>query len=598
MKIEIDYNWHQGNVVIYTDTPESLEWKSLKRIIGDYIPEIIQNRVSMQFAWRNFLSIKGDVASFVQVHQVNLSISQKATELLKNAQTLSYNVAVKKGLASEQFVKMHLASAGFARNLTSNQLSNLRKLITLPAGATFSVPGAGKTTEALAYFYCNSNLKERLLVVAPKNAFGAWDEQLEICVPSETDKFIRLTGGESRIRNLLAENPRFMLITYQQFLKVKKLISQELTRSSVYMFLDESHRIKSGKLGVTAESILEVSYLPTKKLIMSGTPMPQSAKDLVPQFKFLYPEKAVTEDTAINLMQPIFVRTTKDQLGIPKLEHRLILLNMDEIQLKIYGVLKSELKRQLNSALSDDSKYALRHIGKSSMKILQFVSNPALLANDMNYAFDPRMGQLLLTCNGPKIEYACKRARILASEGKKVIIWSTFVENVELISERLQDLGADYIHGGVDTGDENIDDTREGKIKRFHNDPNAMVLVANPSAASEGISLHKVCQYAIYVDRSFNAAHYLQSEDRIHRLGLKQNQHPIVEIVECSGTIDQVVRRRLQDKVAKMSEALNDPSLIVDTIPYDFEGFGDESSDITPEDAKAVLNYFFSGDES
>jgi hypothetical protein len=31
--------------------------------------------------------------------------------------------------------------------------------------------------------------------------------------------------------------------------------------------------------------------------------------------------------------------------------------------------------------------------------------------------------------------------------------------------------------------------------------------------------LHKVCQNAIYVDRTFNAAHFLQSEDRIHRLG-------------------------------------------------------------------------------
>ena len=38
---------------------------------------------------------------------------------------------------------------------------------------------------------------------------------------------------------------------------------------------------------------------------------------------------------------------------------------------------------------------------------------------------------------------------------------------------------------------------------------------------------------AIYLDKSFNAAHYLQSEDRIHRLGLPKDARPTVEFVEC-----------------------------------------------------------------
>ena len=78
-----------------------------------------------------------------------------------------------------------------------------------------------------------------------------------------------------------------------------------------------------------------------------------------------------------------------------------------------------------------------------------------------------------------------------------MLIWSCFVRNVELIAFRLKDLGAEFIHGGVDAGDETELDTREGKIKRFHTDKNCMVLVANPAACSEGISLHKVCQNAI-----------------------------------------------------------------------------------------------------
>ena len=38
-------------------------------------------------------------------------------------------------------------------------------------------------------------------------------------------------------------------------------------------------------------------------------------------------------------------------------------------------------------------------------------------------------------------------------------------------------------------------------------------------SASEGISLHKVCKRALYLDRTYNAAQYLQSRDRIHRIG-------------------------------------------------------------------------------
>ena len=65
-------------------------------------------------------------------------------------------------------------------------------------------------------------------------------------------------------------------------------------------------------------------------------------------------------------------------------------------------------------------------------------------------------------------------------ENKKVIIWSSFVRNVELIANRLQDLGAVFIHGGVDAGTEDEEYSREGKIREFKNNPNCMVMVANP----------------------------------------------------------------------------------------------------------------------
>lgn len=602
MDIRIDYLTYTEQVNISNDSTDKVAWKSLYSFICDYLPMSVVSYSdwSITFPWRYFLSIKGFVGQYFSArhNQYRVVFTDNARSMLKTANDTSYNTALALNARSEAEIKAHLESIGFKRSLTINQLNNLKKISHLPGAATFSVPGAGKTTEALAFFFVNATDIDRLLVVAPKNAFSAWDEQLDACMGENYGKFVRLRGGEAAIQIALRTNPRFMLITYDQLSRVKNTIVPLLSSGNIYMFLDESHRIKGGKQIKRADAILEMAHLPKRKLIMSGTPMPQSPKDMVSQFSFLYPTKDVTDTTVIDLIQPIFVRTTKGQLGIPKLDHRVVQVPMTQLQREIYKTLKSEVRRQLNPVLSDSSRYELRRIGKCVMKVMEFVSNPSLLSNDMDYAFDRRVGALLLESDGPKIDYVCRRARQLAAEGKKVLIWSSFVQNVELIALRLSDLGAEFIHGGVDAGDESDFDTREGKIKRFHTDDTCKVLVANPAACSEGISLHKVCQYAIYLDRSFNAAHYMQSEDRIHRLGLSPDAKPQIEFVECEDSIDQVVRTRLELKVKKMAQALEDSSLSVEISSVDYDDEAEDYDSLTADDAKAVIEYFFSGDQN
>ena len=105
---------------------------------------------------------------------------------------------------------------------------------------------------------------DHLLVVAPKNAFSAWEEQLRDCVPTEKSSFVRLRGGEKKIDAMLRDNPKYALVTYQQYPRVSHLIKRYLQQNSTFMYLDESHRIKGGKAGVSADAILEASYLPKK----------------------------------------------------------------------------------------------------------------------------------------------------------------------------------------------------------------------------------------------------------------------------------------------------------------------------------------------
>lgn len=504
---------------------------------------------------------------------------------------------VTRNFTADQLVAK-LESTGFKRQLKDFQVENVCKLSRRNQGATFSVPGAGKTTEALAFFYATADITDKLLVVAPLNAFGAWDEQLADCMQDSSLSFVRLTGGVGNVQRLLREDHRFLLTNYE-FLRsaqpnecIRRFLSEH---RNVYVFLDESHKIKNDRTA-QAEAIKTIQCLPKAKLIMSGTPMPQSPRDLLTQYQFLFPDRPISEMDVVDKFKDVYVRTTASRLGIPDIVTHKHSIEMDDIERELYRKMR-RISLDAAGQPSNDARY-LRQLGKSVMRLMAFVSNPALVANHFA-AVLPELPSYLRSKDSQKIAYVCRRVRELVRQGKKVLIWSCFVKNVELISRRLVDLGADFIHGGVKAGDPNDPTSREGKIRRFHDSGSRhMVLVANPAAASEGISLHKACQYAIYVDRSFNAAHFLQSQDRIHRLGLPENTVPEIELVTCTNTIDDLVEQRLRNKITVMGRALNDPS-IIPTSPnelYDEEnedGPDVDSTDsgISQEDVAAILRH-------
>lgn len=81
--------------------------------------------------------------------------------------------------------------------------------------------------------------------------------------------------------------------------------------------------------------------------------------------------------------------------------------------------------------------------------------------------------------------------------------------------------------------------------------------MANPAACAESISLHKVCHHAIYLDRTFNCGQYLQSLDRIHRIGLKRDEIVTYHLIVANNTIDETIDRRLVEKEEMMLNLLD-----------------------------------------
>ena len=60
----------------------------------------------------------------------------------------------------------------------------------------------------------------------------------------------------------------------------------------------------------------------------------------------------------------------------------------------------------------------------------------------------------------------------------------------------------------------------------------------------------------MYLDRSFNCAHYIQSLDRIHRLGLKPNDRISYHLILAKDSIDETVNRRLREKMRNMRDVV------------------------------------------
>jgi hypothetical protein len=174
-----------------------------------------------------------------------------------------------------------------------------------------------------------------------------------------------------------------------------------------------------------------------------------------------------------------------------------------------------------------------------------------------------------------------------ADLGRKTLVWSNFVRNLDnLAVAELAPYCPAVVHGGV-LSSSDIEDprSRETAVRRFRTDPNCMVLLANPAAMSEGVSLHHECHDAIYVDRTFNAGQYLQSIDRIHRLGLRDDAETRVALLQAVGTVDDTVNDRVEVKAQRLSIMLRDPALVTMALPDD-ELIGD---DIDPEDVETLF---------
>jgi SNF2 family DNA or RNA helicase len=96
------------------------------------------------------------------------------------------------------------------------------------------------------------------------------------------------------------------------------------------------------------------------------------------------------------------------------------------------------------------------------------------------------------------------------------------------------------IHGAI-SGPE-----RDAAVREFKTDPRVKLMIANPAAAREGLTLTQA-NLAIYLDRTFNLVDYIQSQDRIHRISQTRDCEILLLVAE--RTVDEFIDFCLEQKL-------------------------------------------------
>ncbi|MDG7045531.1 MAG: DEAD/DEAH box helicase [Nitrososphaerota archaeon] len=480
----------------------------------------------------------------------------------------------------------------FTRTLMEYQIEPVEHMVSVRHAANFSVPGSGKTTIAYAAFSALKSAGEidKMLVVCPTSAFQPWEAEWKECFGTPAEAHVkRITGSPSAREDIYrwgCNDPEVFLISYDTLRNDLRHVPDLISSQKTMLVLDESHKIKSA-WGAKANACLAVSRTAKKRVILTGTPVPNTMEDFWMQFTFLYPDggvlgnlysyKAMAGENdesgrVRELVRPFYRRIKKSDLNLPTPLEITVPVPMGRVQEQIYGRIVGRILEDLENQYTDVEAGTLMAFRRAALiRMMQAASNPSLLlekSSEFNiepYSGEPSLMEALKNYSKievpPKFLRAAELARSNANRGQKTIIWSNFIKNVEAMTNMLSDLGAVAVFGGLPlSGDaEGTVISREGNINRFKEDPTCMVLVANPAACAESISLHKTCHNAVYLDRTYNAGHFIQSKDRIHRIGLPPGAETTYEYL-CSApnTIDERIHESLGRKERRLNLLMDD----------------------------------------
>jgi|TARA_R110000851_G_scaffold238713_1_gene391488 hypothetical protein len=429
--------------------------------------------------------------------------------------------------------------------------------------------GTGKTKVIIdnaAYLYGKGEITA-LVVIAPNGVHRNWLKEIDIHMPEWCiNQSFYYTSGMTKKRTeeydkvfVSENNLKIFTFNVEAFTSPKAIYYMQkiLVSNKVMLVVDESSRIKRPGAKRT-KIITKFGKQADYKRIMTGTPVTKGPEDVYSQFKFLdsqtlgydsfysfrarycvmggFENKQIIsyqniDELTRNIEGHSFRVLKKDCLDLPDKIYQRHYVEMTAKQKKLYQNMKKSFVAELEGNMIEAPEAITRLLRLQQILCGWFPSEGSVTQIDEQ---------------NPRIE-AMKE--ILSDIDSKVIIWARFKADLRAIERALGDLAVSY-HGEVSS------DAREVAVDRFQNDPKIQYFIGQPQSGGIGLTL-TAADYVIYYSNSFDLEQRMQSEDRCHRIGTKNNVTYID--IETRKTVDSKIIQALREKKSLADIITKDP---------------------------------------
>jgi SNF2 family DNA or RNA helicase len=393
--------------------------------------------------------------------------------------------------------------------------------------------GLGKTVQAIlaARLLLHSGEVSTVLLVCPKPLVANWVREFGRWAPEVP---VGVIEGDQARRDWLwnrADVP-VMVANYELLTRDREILVDRSLRFDL-VILDESQRIKN-RGSATAQVACSLSR--TRSWALTGTPVENSADDLVGIFDFACPGYLSTEmklSRMGSLAREYVLRRTKEQVlsHLPPKLYRDADLELGPSQRASYDLAEKEGVIRLSEM---GRHVAIRHVFELILRLKQICN------------FDPATGE------STKLERLEADLEEVAASGQKAIVFSQWVDSLRFLADRLTRFGPLPYHGRIPPAQ------REAVLRRFRDDRDCHVLLMSYGAGGVGLNL-QFAGYVFLFDRWWNPAVEDQAVNRAHRIGV----HGPVTVTRflTQDTIEQRINEILESKRAIFESLFsrNDP---------------------------------------
>jgi SNF2 family DNA or RNA helicase len=321
--------------------------------------------------------------------------------------------------------------------------------------------------------------------------------------------------------------------------------------------IDESTTIKNHKAKRT-KALMKIAAGFRYRRLLTGSPITKSPMDIYAQCEFLRP--GLLGYDSFYAFQGRYAVVQRRTMGAHSFQQVVGYKNIEELTDKIdrfsFRVLKKDcldLPEKLYTVryvgMTDEQRNMYNQIRENAMVMLEdgeMSTAPAVITQMLR--LQQIMSGHLKTDDDETIYFPSKRIEaleeILEEHDGKAIIWSRFRYDIQQITRMLNEKfgeGAAAAYYG-DTSD----DERNQILHDFQKGDRLRFFVGNPATAGYGLTLTEA-DLVVYYANDFNLETRIQSEDRAHRIGQKNNVTYIDLISE--GTIDEKIVQALREKI-------------------------------------------------